>query len=48
MSAQETGRLEITEQVDNDFRNLAQNFRDKRVEYLVEENYKILKLIERL
>lgn len=34
--AQETGRLEITEQVDNDFRNLAQNFRDTQVKYLTE------------
>lgn len=32
--AQETGRLEITDQVDNDFRNLAQNFRDTQVKYL--------------
>lgn len=34
--AQETGRLEITEQVDNDFRNLAQNFTDRQVKYLTE------------
>lgn len=42
--AQETGRLEITEQVDNDFRNLAQNFRDTQVKYLNEgelQNYEI-------